>query len=37
MAEQKNTQDPLNVDEALVTSETFFLKYKNLMKMVLNH
>ena len=31
MAEQKNTQDPLNVDEALVTSETFFLKYKNLM------
>lgn len=31
MAEQKNTLDPLNVDEALVTSETFLLKYKNLM------
>lgn len=31
MAEQKNTLDPLNVDEALATSETFLLKYKNII------
>ena len=31
MAEQKKTQDPLNVDEALMTSEAFLLKYKNLL------
>ena len=31
MAEQKNIQDPLNVDEALMTSETFLLKYKNVL------
>ena len=31
MAEQKNILDPLNVDGALETSETFFMKYKNLM------
>ena len=31
MAEQKNTQDPLNVDEALMTSEAFLFKYKNLL------
>ena len=31
MAEQKHTHDPLNVDEALSTSEAFLLKYKNLL------
>ena len=32
MTEQKHTHDPLNVDEALSTSEAFLLKYKNLAK-----
>lgn len=31
MAEQKHTHDPLNVDEALSTSEAFLFKYKNLL------
>lgn len=31
MAEKKKTQDPLNVDEALMTSEAFLLKYKNIL------
>ena len=31
MVKQKNIQDPLNVDEALMTSETFLLKYKNVL------
>ena len=31
MAEQKNIQDPLNVDEALMTSEAFLFKYKNVL------
>ena len=31
MAEQKHTHDPLNVYEALSTSEAFLLKYKNLL------
>lgn len=31
MAEKKHTQDPLNVDEALMTSEAFLLKYKNIL------
>ena len=30
MSKQKQTHDPLNVDEALNTSEAFLLKYKNL-------
>lgn len=30
MTEKKHTQDPLNVDEALSTSEAFLLKNKNL-------
>lgn len=31
MTEQKHTHDPLNVDEALSTSEAFLLKNKNLL------
>lgn len=31
MTEKKHTQDPLNVDEALSTSEAFLLKNKNLL------
>lgn len=31
MAEQKNTHDPLDVEEALLTSETLFFKYKNVL------
>ncbi len=31
MTEKKHTQDPLNVDEALNTSEAFLLKNKNLL------
>ncbi|WP_300726223.1 tetratricopeptide repeat protein [uncultured Bacteroides sp.] len=31
MAEQKHTNDPLNVDEALSTSEAFLFKYKNVI------
>ena len=29
MANQKQTQDPLNLDEAMSTSEAFIIKYKN--------
>lgn len=28
MAEQKHTQDPLDMEEALSTSEAFLIKYK---------
>ena len=31
MTQQKNTQDPLNVDEALSSSEAFLLKNKNVL------
>ncbi len=31
MTEQKHTQDPLNVDEAITASEAFLIKYKNVM------
>ena len=31
MSKQNQTHDPLNVDEALNTSETFLLKNKNLL------
>ena len=29
MTEQKHTHEPMNVDEALITSEAFLIKYKN--------
>ncbi len=31
MADQKNNQDPLDVEEALMTSEAFLFKYKNII------
>ena len=31
MSKQNQTHDPLNVDEALSTSEAFLFKYKNLL------
>ncbi|MCL1625433.1 tetratricopeptide repeat protein [Bacteroides caecicola] len=31
MTEQKHTHEPMNVDEALITSEAFLIKYKNVM------
>ena len=31
MTEQKHTNDPLNVDEALSTSEAFLIKNKNVL------
>ena len=31
MTEQKHTHDPLNVDEALSTSEAFLIKNKNVL------
>lgn len=31
MTEQKHHHDPLNVDEALSTSEAFLIKYKNVL------